>query len=238
MGGTLTAQSAGEGTGTTMQYVMPLRLPSAPHGTPSAVNGSARDAADACEEANTSSAERLQRLRESFASASKRPSIVVPSPPCSPPSSPPREDGTPSSTLSAAASPLSSSGNGSPLLHASPLCRVLVAEDDRLSQTLMRKLLPKLQLKQLQRQWEVLMHSTGLGASADGEERTLYSLRHTCIMWRLLLGEGINTLALARNARTSVEMIDRFYAKPLSGEMNIEMLQSRRRPRAIFDGEG
>jgi integrase len=92
-------------------------------------------------------------------------------------------------------------------------------------------------LKQLQRQWEVLMHSTGLDASADGEERTLYSLRHTCIMWRLLLGEGINTLALARNARTSVEMIDRFYAKPLSGEMNIEMLQSRRRPRAIFDGE-
>ena len=144
MGGTLTAQSAGEGTGTTMQYVMPLRLPSAPHGTPSAVNGSARDAADACEEANTSSAERLQRLRESFASASKRPSIVVPSPPCSPPSSPPRDDGTPSSTLSAAASPLSSSGSGSPLLHASPLCRVLVAEDDRLSQTLMRKLLPKM----------------------------------------------------------------------------------------------
>jgi len=93
-------------------------------------------------------------------------------------------------------------------------------------------------LKQLQRQWEVLMHYTALGVSAAGEERTLYSLRHTCIMWRLLLGEGMNTLALARNARTSVDMIDRFYAKPLSGEMNIEMLQSRRRKRAIFDGEG
>jgi hypothetical protein len=32
-------------------------------------------------------------------------------------------------------------------------------------------------------------------------------------------------------------MIDRFYAKPLSGEMNIEMLQSRRRKRRIYDGD-
>ena len=55
-------------------------------------------------------------------------------------------------------------------------------------------------------------------------------------MFRLLYGVGINTLALARNPRTSVEMIDRFYAKPLSGEMNIEMLQSRRK-RTIVDGE-
>lgn len=92
-------------------------------------------------------------------------------------------------------------------------------------------------LKQLQRQFEVLMEDTKLGTSAAGEERTLYSLRHTAIMYRLLFGDGINTLALARNARTSVEMIDRFYAKPLSGEMNIDMLQSRRRSRKIYDGE-
>jgi len=92
-------------------------------------------------------------------------------------------------------------------------------------------------LKQLQRQFEVLMWDTKLGTSAAGEDRTLYSLRHTAIMYRLLFGEGINTLALARNARTSVEMIDRFYAKPLSGEMNIAMLQSRRRNRKIYDGD-
>ena len=69
----------------------------------------------------------------------------------------------------------------------------------------------------------------------SGEERSLYSLRHTAIMYRLMFGDGINTLALARNARTSVEMIDRFYAKLLSGEMNIDMLQSKRRPRKIFE---
>jgi len=92
-------------------------------------------------------------------------------------------------------------------------------------------------LKQLQRQFEVLMSETGLGLGSGGENRTIYSLRHTSIMFRLLYGDAINTLALARNARTSVEMIDRFYAKPLTGEMNIEMLQSRRRRRKYFDGE-
>ena len=92
-------------------------------------------------------------------------------------------------------------------------------------------------LKQFQRQWDVLMWDTGLKQGANEEERSLYSLRHTCIMWRMIWGEGINTLALARNARTSVEMIDRFYAKPLTGEMNIEMLQSKRRRRHFFDGD-
>jgi hypothetical protein len=35
-------------------------------------------------------------------------------------------------------------------------------------------------------------------------------------------------LTLARNARTSVEMIERFYASQLTPEMNIALLQSRR----------
>lgn len=92
-------------------------------------------------------------------------------------------------------------------------------------------------LKQLQRQWDVLMAETGLSSGVAGEERTIYSLRHTAIMYRLLYGDGINTLLLARNARTSVDMIDRFYAKPLTGEMNIAMLQSTRRKRKIYDGD-
>ena len=92
-------------------------------------------------------------------------------------------------------------------------------------------------LQLLQLQFEILMWDTGLGVDTQGNNRTLYSLRHTAIMYRLLFGESINTLLLARNARTSVEMIDRFYAKPLSGEMNIEMLQSKRRRRKYYDGE-
>ena len=67
---------------------------------------------------------------------------------------------------------------------------------------------------------------------AMGRLRTLYCLRHTSIMFRLLYGQGIDMLTLARNARTSVQMIERFYASALDGEMNVAMLQSRRTGKA------
>lgn len=86
-------------------------------------------------------------------------------------------------------------------------------------------------LTQLQRQFSAVLADTGLAKGARDEERTIYSLRHTCIMYRLLYGDGMDLLTLARNARTSPEMIDRFYASHLSGEMNIEMLQGKRKAR-------
>lgn len=74
-----------------------------------------------------------------------------------------------------------------------------------------------------------VMREAGIArVDALGAQRTLYSLRHTAIMYRLLYGQGIDMLTLARNARTSVEMIERFYASSLSGEMNVAMLQSKR----------
>jgi len=69
---------------------------------------------------------------------------------------------------------------------------------------------------------------TGLETGPLGQTRTLYCLRHTAITLRLLYGQGIDMLTLARNARTSVNMIERFYASTLSGEMNVDLLQSRR----------
>jgi hypothetical protein len=86
-------------------------------------------------------------------------------------------------------------------------------------------------LKVLQRQFDALLDLTGFKQSPSGEIRTIYSLRHSAIMFRLLYGAGIDTLKLARNARTSPEMIDRFYAAPLMGEMAVAELQSKRRPR-------
>jgi integrase len=74
-----------------------------------------------------------------------------------------------------------------------------------------------------------IMREAGLATEdAWGRPRTLYCLRHTSIMFRLLYGQGIDMLTLARNARTSVQMIERFYASSLDGEMNVGMLQSRR----------
>lgn len=84
-------------------------------------------------------------------------------------------------------------------------------------------------LKRLQQQFNFLLEDLGMKTDARGNDRTIYSLRHTCIMFRLLNGDGIDMLTLARNARTSVEMIERFYASELTGEMNIDAIQSQRK---------
>jgi hypothetical protein len=73
-----------------------------------------------------------------------------------------------------------------------------------------------------------VLASTGLKLGAHGQERSLYSLRHSSITFRLLYGQGIDLLTLARNARTSVDMINQHYASTVTGEQNISMLQSRR----------
>ena len=78
-----------------------------------------------------------------------------------------------------------------------------------------------------------VMRESGIPLSDGmGRPKTLYCLRHTSIMFRLLYGQGIDMLTLARNARTSVQMVERFYASSLDGEMNIAMLQSRRTSKA------
>lgn len=68
----------------------------------------------------------------------------------------------------------------------------------------------------------------GLKLGPHGQERSLYSLRHSSITFRLLYGQGIDLLTLARNARTSVEVINNHYASTVTGEQNIALLQSRR----------
>ncbi len=66
----------------------------------------------------------------------------------------------------------------------------------------------------------------GIGLNtANGQARTLYSFRHSAITFRLLYGRNVDLLTLARNARASVEMVERFYSSNLSAQMNIEQLQ-------------
>jgi integrase len=73
-----------------------------------------------------------------------------------------------------------------------------------------------------------LLHHTGLKLNPHDRPRSLYSLRHSAITFRLLYGQGIDLVTLARNARTSVEVINNHYASTVTGEQNIAMLQSRR----------
>ena len=73
-----------------------------------------------------------------------------------------------------------------------------------------------------------ILDEAGLKKGPHGQPRTLYSLRHSSITFRLLYGQGIDLLTLARNARTSIDMINSHYASTVTGEQNIGMLQSRR----------
>ncbi len=61
-------------------------------------------------------------------------------------------------------------------------------------------------------QFKFIQKQANIQANAsNGKNRTLYSLRHTAITFRLLYGKNIDLLTLARNARTSVEMIEKFW---------------------------
>ena len=69
---------------------------------------------------------------------------------------------------------------------------------------------------------EVLRKSELEIDAVTGKTHTLYSLRHTAICMRIINSHGkVNIFNLAKNAGTSVDQIERFYAKylPLSKEM-------------------
>jgi hypothetical protein len=75
----------------------------------------------------------------------------------------------------------------------------------------------------IQRQFHELLKRAGLEKDlSSGSTHTIYSLRHTAICMRIILSEGkVNIFNLAKNAGTSVDQIERFYARnmPLSKEM-------------------
>ena len=72
--------------------------------------------------------------------------------------------------------------------------------------------------------FEKIVTEAGLQRSHGGANRTIYSLRHTAIAFRLLKGENVDLLFLARNCRTSVDMIDRFYCRHLNALMAPEKI--------------
>jgi len=73
-----------------------------------------------------------------------------------------------------------------------------------------------------------ILKELNLKKGPHGNDRTFYSLRHSSITFRLIYGGNIDLLTLARNARTSVEMVEKFYASTLSAEMNVSLLHSKR----------
>ena len=71
-----------------------------------------------------------------------------------------------------------------------------------------------------------LLERSKLKLDRDGNKRTAYSLRHTYICMRLM--EGADIYALAKNCRTSVEMIQKFYAAHIKDLLDASAINVRR----------
>lgn len=60
----------------------------------------------------------------------------------------------------------------------------------------------------------------------DGQPRTAYSLRHTYISMRLM--DGADIYQIAKNCRTSVEMIEKFYASHIKNTLDASAINVRK----------
>jgi hypothetical protein len=76
------------------------------------------------------------------------------------------------------------------------------------------------------KQLNAILDREGLKSDRDGQSRAAYSLRHTYICMRLM--EGADIYQIAKNCRTSVEMIERFYAAHISTTIDAAAINVRR----------
>ena len=76
------------------------------------------------------------------------------------------------------------------------------------------------------RQFNRLLNELKLKLDRDGNRRTAYSLRHTYICLRLM--EGADIYQIAKNCRTSVEMIEKYYASHIKNTLNAAAINVRR----------
>lgn len=79
-----------------------------------------------------------------------------------------------------------------------------------------------------------ILEEESLRFDREGRPRAAYSLRHTYICLRLM--EGVDIYQIAKNCRTSVDMIEKYYAAHLKTSLDAAAINVRR-PRAK-KGEG
>jgi len=74
--------------------------------------------------------------------------------------------------------------------------------------------------------WKTVLIEEGLKKDRDGNARTPYSLRHTYICFRLM--QGADIYQIAKNCRTSVEMIEKHYAAHLKNTLDASAINVRK----------
>jgi integrase len=76
------------------------------------------------------------------------------------------------------------------------------------------------------KQFNAILEENDLKFDREGSRRTAYSLRHTYICFRLL--EGADIYQIAKNCRTSVEMIEKYYASHIATTLDASAINVRR----------
>jgi len=76
------------------------------------------------------------------------------------------------------------------------------------------------------KQFNAILAENDLKFDREGSRRTAYSLRHTYICFRLL--EGADIYQIAKNCRTSVEMIEKYYASHIATTLDASAINVRR----------
>jgi integrase len=74
--------------------------------------------------------------------------------------------------------------------------------------------------------FNTILGELGLKFDREGQRRTFYSLRHTYICLRLM--EGADVYQIAKNCRTSVKMIEEFYASHIKNMVDASVINVRR----------
>ena len=74
--------------------------------------------------------------------------------------------------------------------------------------------------------WNKVLDELSMKKDREGNARTAYSLRHTYISMRLM--EGADIYQVAKNCRTSVEMIEKFYATQIKHMIDASAVNIRR----------
>lgn len=79
------------------------------------------------------------------------------------------------------------------------------------------------------KQFNRILEEQGLKVDRQGNTRTFYSLRHSYISFRLL--EGADIYQIAKNCRTSVEMIEKHYAIHLKNAIDASAINVKKKRR-------
>lgn len=77
--------------------------------------------------------------------------------------------------------------------------------------------------------FNAILREADLKTDREGNPRTTYSLRHTYISMRLM--EGADIYQIAKNCRTSVEMIEKFYAAHIKNVLDAAAINRRKPPK-------